>query len=73
MKVDKSRVKDIVDEYNDIEDQLKFISSFFSWDVPPNVKKCREIHHKRLIRKLKVLICCEEAEGYYFFIDCYSY
>ena len=73
MKVDRSNSKDIIDEFNDIEDQLKFINSFFYWDVPANVERCREIRYKRLTKKLKVLIACEEAEGYKLTYDYLSY
>lgn len=73
MKVDKSKAKDIVEEYEYIIEQLTFIGSFLPWDVPPNVQKCRDIRHDRLIRRLKRLVNSEEGKDYKLFIEFYRY
>tara|TARA_B110000908_G_scaffold166475_1_gene217678 strand:- start:45 stop:266 length:222 start_codon:yes stop_codon:yes gene_type:complete len=73
MKVDRSNAKDIIDEFNYIEEQLNFINSFFYWDVPANVERCREMRYKRLTKRLKAITTCEEAEGYNLVYDYFSY
>lgn len=64
MVVDKTNVKDVLENYEFITNELIRIGADIPWDLPVNVRKCRDIYEKRLRRKLKDIVNSEEGKEY---------
>lgn len=64
MRVDKTEIKDVLEVYDFIIEELARIGSDIPWDLPPNVLKCRQIYEARLKARLEVLIASEEGKEY---------
>lgn len=64
MRVDKDKIRTPDEEYDYLDNKLKNLGNYFSWEVHPNVVKATDIQDKRLKKKLKALVDSEEYKEY---------
>lgn len=64
MKVDKSRIRTVDEEYEHLKNQLELVTNFFPWDADKNKMRVSDISEARIRKKIKNLLDSEEGREY---------
>ncbi|AGM46843.1 hypothetical protein BZG00_15365 [Salinivibrio kushneri] len=64
MKVDTSKARTVLEEYERLCGIIRAYDEYLPWDVHPNVTRGQEMRKSRARKKLKQLVDSEEAKEY---------